>query len=102
MLRNSLESLDWAAGTAPNPTPLASEIWSRKAAEADADLIPELDAVLAGLARQGLRPGEPGAEIPNTRRNALKGFNPRSEISACSIAGHVRQCISGPHEGSLA
>ncbi len=70
--RNPLESLDSGAGTAPNPAPLAGDAWSRAAAEAGADLIAELDAVLSGLARQGTRPGGRGTV---TRRNLLKSLN---------------------------
>ncbi len=51
--RNPLESLDSRAGTAPSPAPPTGPDWSGEAIEADADVISELDAILAALAQQG-------------------------------------------------
>ncbi len=85
MRRNPLESLDSGAGTAPNPTPHAGEAWSGEAAEADAELISELDAFLAGLAQPG---GRTGARGTGMRRNPLESLDSGAGLApaACHFA----------------
>ncbi len=78
MPRNPLESPDSRAGTASSPAPLAGEAWGGEPAEADADLISEREAVLAGLARQGPELSGRGTEM---RCNPLKSPDSGAEAA---------------------
>jgi DNA-binding CsgD family transcriptional regulator len=58
--RNSLESLDPGAGTIATPSPTSHEDWGGEAQQASSVLMSGWTDFLAGLAPQGMKPGEGG------------------------------------------
>jgi hypothetical protein len=91
MRRNPLESLDSGAETAPNRPCLAGEARGDEAAEADPNLIAELDALLGALAQQGRGPGERGTQAV---RNPLKTLD-SGAVQVASLFAENRSGAEG-------